>query len=741
MKQQRFAISVRAMLAVSAALGALALPGVAAAQDAPETGAQVRANDEIVVTAQKREENLQDVPVSISVVGGDDLMEQGAASLTDYSGYVPGMQVTNSGSPGQTTITLRGVAPLTASQTVGIYLDDAPVGSSSIYNRGGQFSLDLMPYDIERVEVLRGPQGTLYGASSIGGLVKYVTVAPSTTTFSVRGGGELFGIDGAGDAGWAANVMVNAPIVEDRLGVSGSFSWRRTPGYVSSVNNPALDDQNSYEQIGGRVGMLFRPSDALSVKLSAIWQSTDTDGNGTYAADLTGRRLGDGRSFNNYVPEPFSTELEYYAGTVDYDFGGVTATSVTTWSKTSTEQVQDATYAFGVLFPLLTGGAIGPGITPFTINLELKKFTQELRLASPGGGTFEWLVGAFYTHEDSGNRQLVRSYDMALNPIPPLDPLATIALPATYKEYAFFGNATVRFTDRLWLTGGVRWARNEQTFRQQSQGAIVPSADDPGESAEDVFTYSVSPQFHLSDDAMLYARVASGYRPGGPNVIVPNVPPSVGSDKLTNYELGLKADLMDRTVSIDIAAFYMDWTDIQVTRSFGGVSGGANGGKAASKGIEGTVLVRPAPGLTLGFTGSYTDAKLTEDVPEISGVDGDRLPAVPEFSGSARIDYSFALGAGSKGEFGLGVRHASSRFSLVESDPLTARARPYTSVDLNLGVGIGEHWKLRAYARNLLNDEGELGRSTLTDGLNQPSFLAITPLQPRTIGVAAELSF
>jgi iron complex outermembrane recepter protein len=728
----------RAALAISTAMGALAFPLAAHAQTAEET---VRDTDEIVVTAQKREQNLQDVPISISVVTGDDLQQQGAASLTDYAGYVPGMQVSSAGTPGQSTITLRGVAPLSASQTVGIYLDDAPVGSSSIYNRAGVFSLDLLPYDVERVEVLRGPQGTLYGASSIGGLVKYVTVAPSTSDFSVRGGGELFFIDGAEHPGWAGQTMVNAPLVQGVLGVTGSFAWRKTPGFVNSVNNAALNDQNSYEQISGRVSMLFRPTDDLSIRLSGMWQSIDADGNGLYAADLTGKRLGDGQSNNNYIAEKFTTDIEYYAATIDYDFGPVSLTSATTYSTRNAMQLQDASYSFGAVFPELTGGALPPGITPFTINLGLEKFTQEVRLASESGGTFEWLIGGFYTNEDSTNNQLVRSYDMMGNVIPALDPLATIALPANYKEYAAFANATLRFGERFELTGGVRWARNEQTFRQISEGAIVPQANNPGASQEDVFTFSVSPQFHVTDTAMLYARVASGYRPGGPNVVVPNVPPTVGSDTLTNYEVGFKADLAGRAVSIDVALFYMDWNDIQVVRAFGGVSGQANGGGAVSKGIEGSLLFRPVRGLTLTFNGSYTDARLTDDAPEISGLDGDRLPSVPEFSGSARADYRFDLGGNLTSDLGIGIRHAGSRFSLVESDPLNARARPYTSVDLNGAVNIGDNWSVRAYARNLFNNKGELVRAILTDGLNRPSYISINPLQPRTVGVAFDLRF
>ena len=337
---------------------------------AQEPGA-VEAAGEIVVTAQKRVQNVQDVPISIAVVNGEELQQQGSASLVDYAGYVPGMNVSNSGTPGQTTITLRGVAPLNASQTVGIYLDDAPVGSSAIYNRAGAFTIDLMPYDLERIEVLKGPQGTLYGASSIGGLVKYVTVQPNTNAFSVKAGVEGFAIKGGDGLGWGAQVMVNVPIVQDKLAVSGSFAWRSTPGWVDTVNNAALTDQNDYEQRGGRAALLWTPTPEFSVKLAGIWQSLDSDGNGLYAADLTGARLGDGRSFNNFVPESYDIDLDYYSATLDYDFGAATLTSATTYSKTQSAQLQDASYAFGVLFPLLTGGAVPPGITPFSLSLKV----------------------------------------------------------------------------------------------------------------------------------------------------------------------------------------------------------------------------------------------------------------------------------------------------------------------------------------------------------------------------------
>ena len=726
--------AMRILLGAGSAMGlVLAAPAFAADEGAPDG---VAAEGDIIVTAQRRAESMNDVGMAIQAVDGETLENLRVTDMRDLTAVAPSFTVSQS-YQGVPTYTLRGIGfntiNLSSTSTVGTYVDEVAY-AYPIMNTGPVM-------DLERVEVLKGPQGTLYGASSIGGLVKYVTVQPDTREFKVRAGVEGFTIKDAGSLGWGGQVYVNAPIATDTLAISGSFAWRKTPGWVDSVNNAALKDQNDYEQRGGRAALLWQPTPELSVKLAGIWQSLDSDGNGLYAADLDGNRLGNGHSFNNYVPESYDVDLDYYSATIDYDFGAATLTSATTYSKTQSRQVQDASYAFGVLFPLLTGGAIDPGITPFSLDLGLKKWTQEVRLASPSGGRFEWMIGGFFTDEETSNAQLVRSFDMDGNVIAPLDPLAIVGLPATYKEYAIFGNATFKLSEQFEVTGGLRWARNEQTFTQISSGAIVPSANDPGESAESVWTFSVSPQFHINEDAMLYARVATGYRPGGPNVIVPNVPPSVDADRMTNYEVGLKADFADRMVSVDAAFFWMDWTDIQVTRAFGGVSGGANGGKATSKGFEGSLALRPAPGLTISATGSYTDASLSEDVPDISGLDGDRLPAVPKFSGALRADYAFELGGGNRGSFGAGIRHASNRLSLVESDPLVARAKAYTSVDLNASVTFDDHWTLRAYARNLLDNKGEMARSTLADGLNQPSFLAISPLQPRTIGVALDMAF
>ena len=244
---------------------------------------------EIIVTAQKRTENMLDVPVSISVVDASRLQQGGSKQLTDYSAYVPGMQVDSAGTPGQTTVSLRGIGPLGSNATVGTYIDDAPIGSSGIYNSTNALSFELLPYDIERIEVLRGPQGTLYGASSIGGLIKYVTIAPALDEFEGRFGVEAVDVtDGSGnDFNYGARISF--PLVKDSLGMSLSYARRELPAYVDNVQTGEAD-VNEGTQEGARIAILWQPSATTSVSLSAMRQEVDSDDNALVYEDINGVR-------------------------------------------------------------------------------------------------------------------------------------------------------------------------------------------------------------------------------------------------------------------------------------------------------------------------------------------------------------------------------------------------------------------------------------------------------------------
>jgi iron complex outermembrane receptor protein len=232
-------ITRRLALGCSVATAALLMAQGAFAQDDADT------MEEIVVTAQKRTENVQDVPISISVLGAQQIENLHATELADYAAYVPGLVINNGGSPGQVTITLRGLNPLSSTTMVATVIDEAPVGSSAGWARESLFSFDMMPYDLERVEILKGPQGTLYGANSMGGLLKYVTTAPDLNHFQVRAGADVFSIEGADDLGLSGRIAANFPIVQDKLAIRASYYNGTRPGFIDNPSRAARTSTNS----------------------------------------------------------------------------------------------------------------------------------------------------------------------------------------------------------------------------------------------------------------------------------------------------------------------------------------------------------------------------------------------------------------------------------------------------------------------------------------------------------------
>lgn len=728
-KSRTFLLASAAVLSFSSAANAQGQEQQAPQQQ--EQAATNQENPEIIVTAQKREERIQDVPISISVVDQEQILNSGASQLIDYAAYVPGFQVDNAGSPGRSTLSLRGVAPIGPSATVGIYLDDAPIGSSGIYNRSQVFTLDLLPYDIERLEVLRGPQGTLYGASSIGGLLKYVTVQPRLDRMSVHAGGEIFDIAHGDGLGWGVNFMGSVPIIKDQLAVSASYSRRDTPGYIDNILR-GEDDVNDAVQKGGRLAVLWQPADNLQVQLTALRQKTESDNFGVVYETFNNKPPAPGASFlstNSQLPEPFHSDFHFYSGRLAYDFGFAELSSTTSYSKLEILETADASRAFG---PIWGGLAIFPA------SLHQKKFTEEVRLTSASSQRFEWMVGFFYTDEDNDHQQIVHALDLQGN-ANAFDPFAIVGLPNKYMEYALFGNATYKFNDRVHLTGGLRWAKNEQTFTQSFAIPLLGLVSGgPGESEEDVFTFSISPQFNISRDAMVYARIASGYRPGGPNVALPGFPATVDSETVTSYEAGVKASFLDRVVSLDAAVYLLDWNDLQIGQAFAnGINGLVNAGTARSKGFEAALSVYPLPGLTLGANFAYADAECTQTTPNCA--DGDRLPNIPKASGAVTANYEFPLSGTAEGHVGGAFRFVGDRISGAESAPDTIPVDGYSTLDLNGSVTFDNRWTVRAYVRNLFDTEGRI-TSNRADTVN-PGFISTVPLQPRTIGLAAEVSF
>ncbi len=653
------------VLTISAAIAMILAAAAAAAEETTPTNL-----GQVVVTAQKRAEKLQDIPMSVTVLSGEVLERQGADNFQDLVAMVPGLSI-NSSTRGVTRLTLRGINTGGVASTVGVYVNDVPFGSSSGLANGAVLSGDFDTFDVARIEVLRGPQGTLYGASSLGGVIKYVANTPSTAGFEARVQGSMEDVKG-GDMGYAATGVINAP-VNDTFAIRASGFYREDGGFIDSIGNnpipsiqnPAVNivdgsrvesNLNGLSTLGGRVSALFQPSEQFSLNLTAMMQRIESDNSDSIEADpVTQTPLYGGLVASRYHPEFTNTDYQVYSATIDWDFGPASLQSVTSYGTFEEKFQRD--YAIRLSLAQLLTFFFSDPVTaqpPYSAILNqitsTDKFTQEVRIVSPSDQPFEWLIGAYYTDEDSGiDPQAISAVDAGTEtPAAGFPVLANARLTSKYKEMALFANATWHAAPRFQLSFGARFSQNDQDASQVLDGLLVGGLTtyDNAHSSESPFTYSVSPRFEISDNTSVYARVATGYRPGGPNVLPPGAPPgtpaSYDSDSLTSYEVGLKTESADGRFGLDAAAYYLDWKDIQLFAQINGVGLNANGGKATSQGVEFTATARPSAGWSLMLNGAYTDANLTEDTdPVVGGLNGDPLPYVPDWSIGLGVDYEW----------------------------------------------------------------------------------------------------
>ncbi|AHE55410.1 hypothetical protein NX02_18705 [Sphingomonas sanxanigenens DSM 19645 = NX02] len=737
---------------------------------------------DIIVTAQKRQQTLQEIPQSISVVGGEQLDRQQAKGFVDYAALVPGLSLQQA-NPGETRIVLRGINTGGASPTAAVYIDDTPYGPSTGQSNGATLAGDIDTFDIERVEVLRGPQGTLYGANSLGGLVKFVTTEPKLGTVEgkVQAGAE---ITRGGGEGWNANGVINLPL-GDMLAVRVSGYYRKVGGFIDTVGI-ARKDANDYESYGGRASLLFAPTDAFSVRLTAIAQNIRSNSRASFDADPmtleplatdpnTGASTAGRMTRSEFYPEQNNVDYRLYNGTIGWDFGPATLTSVTSYGTLDQNEVYDASYQLpGIADAIYGGPGVPPLGTTFPAFAGQKKFTQELRLQSTDSDRFEWLIGGYYTREKG---QLFQRYlPFELGSGAAIDPELTLPagpgganvtfpnflsadLSSRYREYAGFGSVTWYVSDRFDITAGGRYSHNSQRTHQVLDGSLLFFSGSTvipdivmGDSSENVFTWSVAPRLELSDNAALYARVAKGYRPGGPNVVPPGAgagfPTQYAADTLVSYEAGIRAETPDNSFAIDASVYYLDWRDIQVLvvydTAIGPVGADGNGDSATSKGAEVTATLRPVRGLSVVLAGAYNDAKLDEDLPEGNGgFEGDRLPYAPKWTVNLSADYEWALGGSATAFVGGSVRMLSDQVTDFDDNYQTTFGRrltidSYAVADLRAGIQF-DRYTLSVYARNLTDSRGLTSAAGF--GTRPGTAVLASPIRPRTLGFTLGATF
>jgi outer membrane receptor protein involved in Fe transport len=734
--------------------------------------------EEVTVTAQRRTQNIQDVPMSVSVISGKTLEDLGATTLQDYAGYLPGLTLVPGPSPGQDQIIMRGLnMPGAGSGLNATYIDDSPI----TFSHGTPVSLvnnafNLVPYDLSRIEAEFGPQGTLYGANAMGGVLKYVTRQPDWSDLSFR-----MGADGQRyhDGGYGEDYrgMVNAPLVSGVAAIRESVAINSLAGYFDYPNEHVTDGNRTKEKTT-HTAIRWKLADNWTLDVNALLQWSDTPRIGYTTLYSNGAPIY-GKFIDGAIwPGSSDQRLQFYSVAVSGNLGWAKLVSASSFELEAQEQA----------LPQLTPK---PCCTPPSVpsqepvgglSIDGKKYTQEFRLASVASSPFEWMGGVFYTKETQDLEEPYYCVNSAGAVVTCSVPSPGGGIPADdYQEAAFFTNDSYRLTDSLQITAGLRGGRNWQSFTpdvpvQQSVGngqnqlverlalaALAPPSPSPQPSppppkpiqyntttergSESYLIYSVEPQYRFSQDAMAYIRVATGYRPGSPNIVTSSsVPQSVQSDSVLSYEIGSKTGWLDRKLQIDLAAYLINWEHIQfpgLNTQAGGYPFTVNGPTARVEGGELGISYSPPSGPHLAADLVLTNAYLTTYASSgagITGKPGDALPQVPRWSAATTMDYAHPLFGAWSGTFGVGWHYTGERYIALD-DPANCPAmcagltyvpklRAYGSLDAHVGIGDSK-WNLRLYGRNLTN-EYVLVYMSNGNGL---------PLPPRLIGLSIDRAF
>ena len=716
-------------------------PSGSAFADQADTVKPARRLDTVTVTAQKRESDLQDASVSLQVLGESTLDELEISSFDDYANYLPSVSF-NSLGPGEAQVYIRGISDggdgnASGSQpSVGIYLDEQPVTAIGR-------NLDVHIYDIARIEVLGGPQGTLYGANSQAGTIRIITNAPDPSGFDAGYDLSAETVE-KGSTGYTAEGFVNVPLSKKAaLRLVGWYD--ETPGYIDAVgatktfsrtgvtidNDGYVEDNfNTATKAGARAALGIDINESWTATAKILHQRQETDG----VWDHDPEDVGD-LEVVRFTDDHGEDTFTQYGLTVEGDVGGVGVTYAGSYLDRDVDDVSDYTeyaeyssyidyytcyYSYDATASSYVFYSCEDPRMSFREKSKYKRQSHELRFTTPEDKRLRFIGGAFY---QKSTHDYIFDYS-----IPHIKPGYEIREPTTYfvtdqtrkdTEKALFGELSYDFTDTLTATVGGRFFDTDTSIKGEV-GTVFGLTQVDVKTDESGSVYKFNLSWEPSDDLLFYATVSEGFRPGGVNrIATTNIPLEYKSDLITNYEVGWKTELANGQVRFNGAAYIMDWDDVQFTRfdpSESPLGLTSNAGAARVKGVEADLAWLATDHLTITSAFTVLNAELTEDftqdVSATSGppdaAEGTRLPFIPDYKAYVNARYDFKVGSFDS--------FATGNYSIVGAsynDLFTASRQKQDAYGLlNVSAGFGRNdWKVTLALRNLTDERAELYRN------------------------------
>jgi len=702
---------------------------------------------EIVVTANRREESAQNVAAGLQVFGGGELDRLNARGYEDYLLTVPSVGFKDQGN-GASHVALRGVSDFggddvglgaQTTSTVGLYLNDVAVSNTS-------YLPDLGLYDLNRIEVLKGPQGTLYGEGAMGGAIKLVLNSPDPSEFAGKTDVTLSNTEHGG-LNPQVRGMVNIPLVGDRVALRVVGSFRKDSGFVDNPVTGRTDD-NSDRAYSLRATLSAKFTDELSAELLTLYDYIHQNEFPEVNPTLGGNGLLDDAAENR-----FNTSKTTLVGlTLKYNFGFAELSSISSYYQAQREVIQRFELA-DLLFPAVTPA----DAQPYLSNTKLTSVAQELRLVSKTAGPLDWVAGAFFRHKKQDGAfdlfltdeelAAVNSGGLAL----PTSTFAVSSILDAYKQYAVYGEANYKITDKLVLTAGLRWFDEKVTYDDVLTGFGSAAFLDSNPPTQEIEDRGVVPKFglayHFSPDHLVYTLASKGFRSSALNL---NKAFGVGgdgakSDSIWNYEVGSKNTFADGHVTANLSAYHIKWSDMQSTEAavspltHGVLTFTGNGGDSKISGVELEATAAPIEAVRVGASAGYLNSKLTTSAAGADAIVGAQLPNAPEWSISGFAEYRFPVLDAGRGYVRLDSKYTSRQATrLITTIDDGGYLGSYAISNARIGFD-SNGWGAALFVDNLADKRAELGRGLISLSAENAQRVIIT--RPRTIGVSLSKAF